>query len=513
MPDHRNVTSPILVVGPVRSGSSWLLHVLNQHPDVRMLIENRALEAVYHEVFHSYWSRNWEWECDADELRLRAVNAARSLLCALFPTQTPAWGMKLLSRGRPWEFVREVFPAARYIHLARSPTTAIPSMMEFVGDSYAVWKDIETCQAEFVDSHREALSLESAGVPYLRIRQEDAAADPQRVWREVTEFCGLGPTAVPGLTDEINAARSTQSRARAGRPPLPWSQFSPAVLEVATELGYFERAAATPGRSTADGLVAELENQVTSLNAREREHLEQAASLRAENSRLRLALSQAVPLIEATRLVAAGAAGGPSDLSGGPPDDDAERAAEALLCHVRDMLDLDADGGGPNGHVSSSHAPAAPDRRTHRARIIGARVVDGDGQPRSTFELRSQITIDVTVEALADLDDLSVSYKLRDERGNDIVGTTTFDERVALPALTPGQKLTVRFAIRNHLRPGIYAVTSSVNRVSKRDYSDNELLDERDGLATLTVPRDPGRPVHYAVYEPADIRVEPHPAG
>ncbi len=490
MPQPTTVEAPILVIGAVRSGSSWLLHVLNQHPDVSMLVENRAVEAVYHEVFHSYWSANWEWVCPPAEVRARAIAAARAVLCSLFPTQTPAWGMKLLSRGRPWDFIREVFPQARFIHATRCPTTALPSMMDFVGSSYSVWRDLEFCESQYVDAHEEALALAETGVPYLRVRQEDAATDPARVWDEITRFCGIRACPVPGLRDEINAAASTRGRVRDTRPPLAWSQLSAPVLVMAQRLSYVPPRAMDAPAATPN-LVGALEAQVSQLTAaREALHREVDA-LRRENRQLRLrgglgelpvASTDGEPTTPTSQAAASAGDGPPPPTDAAPPNTDPHAAAAAPAAHPPAGLGL-------------------------RARIEQVRVLDHTGQPCQTIAIGAPYSVEVALLALAALDRLSVSFKVVDERGSDIFGTTTFDERRELPELQPGEHLTVRFSVGNLLRPGAYAVTGSINRLSRRDYSDNELLDQRFDACTFTVPRDADRPVHYVVHQPVEIAV------
>ena len=238
MPNPQNVVAPVLIVGAPRSGSSWLLDVLNRHSQVQGLIENRIVETLYHELFHSFWTVNMEWVCDAVEHRRRAVAAVRSALCAFFPGEERVWAMKLLSRGRPWDFVFECFPEARYVHLVRSATTAIPSMMEFVGKEYPVWQELELAEREYAAAHQEALALRALGKSYLMLRQEDIARDPKTAWDSVRAFVGLPDEPIHELDREVNAAPSTRGNVRRGRPPLLWTQLSREVMAVSQELGY-----------------------------------------------------------------------------------------------------------------------------------------------------------------------------------------------------------------------------------------------------------------------------------
>ena len=246
MPNLNNVTAPILIIGPGRSGSSWLMHILNKHPDMRVLIENTVLKGMYEEIFQSWWAEGWHWECDDPEREQRAIRATRMALCELFPDDRPRWAMKMIWRGHPWPFAHKVFPDAKYIHLTRDPTTALLSMSEYLGRRNSAWRNLRYSETEYVEAHREALKVSESGLPYLRIRQEDAAVDPHRVWEQVREFCNLSQAAVSNLEIEINTSPSTAGKVKDQRKPLPWKRLSPDTLQISQELGYLPAGQVIP---------------------------------------------------------------------------------------------------------------------------------------------------------------------------------------------------------------------------------------------------------------------------
>jgi lipopolysaccharide transport system ATP-binding protein len=135
-------------------------------------------------------------------------------------------------------------------------------------------------------------------------------------------------------------------------------------------------------------------------------------------------------------------------------------------------------------------------------------LLDARGEPCRAFRFGQTITLEATMISRVDVRDLSVSFLVRDPTGVDLTGTTTFDERVALPPLRAGQRLTVRFAFRNVLRPGNYGISLAVNRVTRRDYTDNILFDQLDGCLAFAAMPDMDRPVHYKFHHPVDIRYE-----
>ncbi|HMF14533.1 MAG TPA: ABC transporter ATP-binding protein [Gemmataceae bacterium] len=130
---------------------------------------------------------------------------------------------------------------------------------------------------------------------------------------------------------------------------------------------------------------------------------------------------------------------------------------------------------------------------------------NGTGERRREFGLGEAIVIDMAIHSSIDVKNLSASFLIRDATGVDILGTTTFDERVELPPLREGASKRVRFSFVNCLRPGTYGVSVAVSRVSQRDYTDNILFDQIDGVASFVVTADPIRPVHYKIHQPVTI--------
>ena len=499
MPNAQNVVAPVLIVGAARSGSSWLLDVLNRHSQVQGLIENRIVETLYHELFHSFWTVNMEWVCDAVEHRRRAVAAVRSALCAFFPGEERVWAMKLLSRGRPWDFVFECFPEARYVHLVRSATTAIPSMMEFVGKEYPVWQELELAEHEYAAAHQEALALRALGKPYLMLRQEDIARDPEAAWESVRAFIGLPDEPMHELDREVNAAPSTRGNVRRGRPPLLWTQLSREVMAVSQELGYLP---CEPGDGRADRpLLSGLEAQVAQLKA-------EVAALESERGGLRGRVRELerriAAMVEPVRALSAHADRlGAGDLHRllAP----AERAADAALGALAER-DHAVHGGDPPRRLEVRRVlPCVRRFGSGEAQLEQVDLLDREGRSCRTFTLGDRIVIAAALRAWTPIDHVAVSFLVRDETGVDLLGTTTFDERLALPDLPAEDGIEVRFALENRLRMGLFAVSIAVVRVTRQDYADVALLDQADDCLTFRVTRHPERPVHYKVHEPVTI--------
>ena len=139
---------------------------------------------------------------------------------------------------------------------------------------------------------------------------------------------------------------------------------------------------------------------------------------------------------------------------------------------------------------------------TGHVQVISLELCDEQGAASRVFSIGGSIAIDVEIQSIIDVEDLSLSFLVRDGTGIDILGTTTFDEGVVLPRLTSRSSLIVRFSFQNCLRPGNYGVSIAVNRVSRRDYTDNIVFDQLDGAIAFRVAENPNRPVHYKIHQP-----------
>jgi len=187
----------------------------------------------------------------------------------------------------------------------------------------------------------------------------------------------------------------------------------------------------------------------------------------------------------------------------------AERATDLYLAHIRESTNDEAlkTEVGLGGPVRVSTQVKGQLRYgTGHVQIEKVEVLDAGGEPRRAFEIGDEVTLEVTLHSQIEAKDLSVSFLVRDMTGIDVMGTTTFDERVAGPLIRPGGKGVVRFSFENRLRAGNYGVCVAVTRVSRRDYSDVVVFDQVDGCAGFVVVPDPDRPVHYKFHQPVSVR-------
>ncbi len=264
MPNETNIERPLIIIGAGRAGTSWLQVVLKHHPEVQRVIDNTLLGSIYRDVFDSWWSPAFlKMVCAEDEAKRDEVviAAIRSLICQVFPGEESNWATKAIwdwtkesFGGVPNEFRRKLFPEARYLHFARDPRTAMPSIVEYFqdrGQLDTIWKAEEA----YNDAHDDAFRMRDAGVHYLLVKQEEIREDPTRAWEQIEKFAGFPASALPEelLRSEINQSKSQVGNVRRGRNPLDWSELRLRTHEVARKLGYEVPPGAEAKRETDAG--------------------------------------------------------------------------------------------------------------------------------------------------------------------------------------------------------------------------------------------------------------------
>ncbi len=145
---------------------------------------------------------------------------------------------------------------------------------------------------------------------------------------------------------------------------------------------------------------------------------------------------------------------------------------------------------------------------TGHVQLEEVELLDAHGERCRSFGFGDAVTIEARIRSFIDVENLSLSFLVRDATGVDLLGTTSFDEGAKIPALGEGDAATVRFTFTNVLRKGGFGVSLAVHRVSRSDYSDNVLFDQVDGCAAFAVTPNPERPIHYKFHVPVKIEVE-----
>lgn len=201
------------IVGTGRCGSTLLQAMLSCHPRIHVTPETKFFSffdpAMYlgepfgsREALERHVERcreNVYWrDLALDEGRLIEETAAggltsRSMLVAILRQFHERGGKARLGEKTPAHFkaidrIREMFPRARFIHIARDPRDFVASMLRvgWGGHSSAMlhartWRKV----MEADERHEREL-----GPDYMRLRYEDLVAQPEESLRRVCEFLG-----------------------------------------------------------------------------------------------------------------------------------------------------------------------------------------------------------------------------------------------------------------------------------------------------------------------------------
>ena len=322
------------------------------------------------------------------------------------------------------------------------------------------------------------------------------------MWEAVCAFGGFAAEPIEGLHREVNAARSMRGRVRQGRPPLSWAALSPEVVAVSQDLGYLPRA---PERDGVKAVVnAALASQLEDAERSRAVLARTCDELRAQLDRLHGTIGGILEPLRSLRV-----RGDRLTL------DEVRRVLEPVAETVDAYLGLvrerdrrervpAADGDPPRLEFRTT-LPCQRRTGTGEVQLERVELLDAVRAAVRAVGLGDRVAVEATLRAFVPVDNVSVSFAVRDAAGVSLLGTTTFDERVPLPALEPGTVLTVRFAFEHRLRPGVYSLAVAVTRVTRRDYADARLFDQADGCVTFHALASPERPVHYLVHEPVAI--------
>ncbi len=197
--------------------------------------------------------------------------------------------------------------------------------------------------------------------------------------------------------------------------------------------------------------------------------------------------------------------------------DDRERQIDYAIEH-EDEEDTPFKNGGPANGDSAKGASAngsptngargrkakGVQRPTGEATILGAEMLDWNGDQIRAVASGSGVTARVHLQYLRDEEESVVALTLRNGAGLKVFSTNTEDEEASLGPRARGERASVEFAFAIPLRPGSYAVDAAV--ISRRE--GNACMSQAEALAALEVlPPEDGRAVRGLVDLPTEVRV------
>jgi hypothetical protein len=187
-------SSPIIVYGAPRSGTTYLIHLLNKHPDIFISTEtrvfvwaHRSLEVLTNEFYAVFQER----ERFVDHLRGAYPDLIRGFYRRLAP-QARYWGDKNPHYAAPQdrgclETIDRLFPGSRYIHIVRDGRAVVTSIMR------KGWQGFETAHGwwtGYIDIGSAFGRMLSPG-RYLEITYEDLIRNDLETIRRVFEFLDI----------------------------------------------------------------------------------------------------------------------------------------------------------------------------------------------------------------------------------------------------------------------------------------------------------------------------------
>jgi len=137
-----------------------------------------------------------------------------------------------------------------------------------------------------------------------------------------------------------------------------------------------------------------------------------------------------------------------------------------------------------------------------RARIVAATVADIHGNINMSIPMLSPVHIQVAVEALRPIVELSCGIHLYDRIGNLIFATSTKQLGVSLPSLQSREMVTVRLCLTLNIQPGEYTFSLGVEGSPGDGSGSRSLQDRCENLGPLTVlAGDADTPPFYGIVQ------------
>ena len=96
------------------------------------------------------------------------------------------------------------------------------------------------------------------------------------------------------------------------------------------------------------------------------------------------------------------------------------------------------------------------------ARIVSAGLYDDKGQSIDHTTLGQNVQCRIEVEFYTELPYHIIGMHIRDDQGTNIIAINTFQERLKVPAVKPGDKLSYTFQVPIELRSGHYSISGTI---------------------------------------------------
>jgi lipopolysaccharide transport system ATP-binding protein len=142
---------------------------------------------------------------------------------------------------------------------------------------------------------------------------------------------------------------------------------------------------------------------------------------------------------------------------------------------------------------------------TGQVKIQNVELVNSAGIPVHHCRFQEWITVRGHIEFFIDCEKPNVGFIIRDKSGIDIIGTSLFVEKVAVPGKRAGDRLVVDFRFRNILQDGTYSITCAVGKSDDQGRYNIRTYDWVDNAVVFETEPEPDKPIHTKVQIPIEI--------
>jgi len=189
--DAKLASDPIIVYGPPRSGTTYLMEILNRHPDVHVSRETRLFVWAHRTLnleTHEFYSLLDHREQFIDHLREAYPELIRSFYGKLSP-DARYWGDKNPHYASPdsdgcLQTIVDLFPGARFINIIRDGRGTVASVLRKGWEDFDTAHQWATSYAEYGCAFGQTLPEEQ----YFELRYEDLIQDDTAIARSLFDF-------------------------------------------------------------------------------------------------------------------------------------------------------------------------------------------------------------------------------------------------------------------------------------------------------------------------------------
>lgn len=195
--NNKKFPTPIIICGSPRSGTTYLLEIINQHPDVRVTYESRVFRWLYASQVRLLNDESMVYknkEDFVDIAHLHGKQTIQEFYQKLFP-ESRYWGDKNPFYGENAAFLENIeafFPGTHFIHIIRDPRDVATSLMRKQTDGQP-WSTFEKAIRIWLEHITNASQFyeRNPAVNYLEIRYEDIVGDDVEAAKRIFDFLNI----------------------------------------------------------------------------------------------------------------------------------------------------------------------------------------------------------------------------------------------------------------------------------------------------------------------------------